>query len=265
MGKNKRTKRDKERRESGKPGGGEGRRDKAGGSGVYPRSAENIPGDAVIRTPQQWGQGARGAEGYEDSGGSELVWHEGQLLGGLTSDPSGRPTIDTHGGDRSKQHQADETGEEQSSEGGKRSGRTERGSPRRRRAAISRRTIKRDKKKTQLLERGEGPGAEEQIDSSVASPSEITTEGGPGTDSSYRLGGPVSQPGEPSNPRVRGTGGEGGYSTLGGGVYPDEGAYEDAPHYGDWQRHSSGTASAARGREGFSSPRDETRGGKGGD
>jgi hypothetical protein len=43
-----------------------------------------------------WGQGARGAAGYEDSGGSELVWHKGQLLGGLTAGPSGAPTIDIH-------------------------------------------------------------------------------------------------------------------------------------------------------------------------
>ncbi|HEU4647614.1 MAG TPA: hypothetical protein VFS33_01045 [Gemmatimonadales bacterium] len=89
-----------DRRESGAPGGGQGRRDEVGGSGVYSRSADNIPGDAVIRTPQQWGQGNRGAEGYGDSGGSELVWRNGVLLGGLTSDPSGRPSIDIHGVDR---------------------------------------------------------------------------------------------------------------------------------------------------------------------
>lgn len=89
-----------DRRESGAPGGGQGRRDEVGGSGVYSRSADNIPGDAVIRTPQQWGQGKRGAEGYEDSGGSELVWRNGELLGGLTSDAEGRPSIDIHGGDR---------------------------------------------------------------------------------------------------------------------------------------------------------------------
>jgi hypothetical protein len=54
-----------------------------------------------IRTPAAWGQGDRGAEGYNDSGGSELVWRDGQLLGGLTSGPSGTPTIDIHGGDTS--------------------------------------------------------------------------------------------------------------------------------------------------------------------
>jgi hypothetical protein len=106
----------KKRRESGEPGGGQGRRDEVGGSGVYSRSAENIPDDAVIRTPQQWGQGDRGAEGYEDSGGSELVWREGQLLGGLTSDASGRPTIDTHGGDRPDQYDTEKSSEEHSEE-----------------------------------------------------------------------------------------------------------------------------------------------------
>jgi hypothetical protein len=120
MAKKKNTIRDDERRESGQPGGGQGRRDKVGGSGVYPASAENIPGDAVIRTPQQWGQGDRGAEGYQDSGGSELVWREGQLLGGLTSDPSGRPTIDIHGGDRPEQHTAQASDEEQTTESSER-------------------------------------------------------------------------------------------------------------------------------------------------
>lgn len=49
-----------------------------------------------------WGQGNRGAEGYEDSGGSELIERDDQLLGGLISDASGRPTIDTHR--REKEH-----------------------------------------------------------------------------------------------------------------------------------------------------------------
>jgi len=52
-----------------------------------------------IRTPAAWGQGERGAEGYNDSGGSELVMRDGQLLGGLTSGPNGEPTIDIHGKD----------------------------------------------------------------------------------------------------------------------------------------------------------------------
>jgi hypothetical protein len=111
--KTKDTRRDDERRESGLPGGGQGRRDEVGGSGVYHKTSENIPGDAEIRTPWQWGQGERGAEGYEDSGGSELVPEGDQLLGGLTSDSSGRPSIDIHGGDRPEQHHPDLPGEEQ--------------------------------------------------------------------------------------------------------------------------------------------------------
>jgi len=85
------------RRESGQPGGGAGRRDEVGPTGVYPMSAGVPPGKhPEIRTPASWGQGDRGAEGYEDSGGSELVWRDGQLLGGLTAGPDGRPTIDIH-------------------------------------------------------------------------------------------------------------------------------------------------------------------------
>ena len=89
------------RRESGEPGGGQGRRDEVGPTGVYPMSGGIPEGKHLeIRTPASWGQGERGAAGYEDSGGSELVWRDGQLLGGLTSGPSGEPTIDIHGGDR---------------------------------------------------------------------------------------------------------------------------------------------------------------------
>ena len=87
--------------ESGNPGGGKGRRDEVGPTGVYPMSAGIPPGRHLeIRTPAAWGQGERGAEGYNDSGGSELVMRDGQLLGGLTAGPSGEPTIDIHGGDR---------------------------------------------------------------------------------------------------------------------------------------------------------------------
>jgi osmotically-inducible protein OsmY len=133
-------------------------------------------------------------------------------------------------------------------------------SPRSDGPAVSRRTIKREADSSQLLERGEGPTAEEQIDESVDSPSEITTEGGPGGDSSDAYGGSRSNPGELPNQRSGGTGGEGGYSTLGGGVYPDEGDPDDAPSYGDWQRHSSGASSGARGQEGMAFPGEHTWG-----
>jgi hypothetical protein len=88
-------------RESGEPGGGAGRRDEVGPTGVYPMSAGIPEGHhPEIRTQAAWGQGERGAEGYNDSGGSELVMRDGQLIGGLTAGPSGEPTIDIHGGDR---------------------------------------------------------------------------------------------------------------------------------------------------------------------
>src|SRR5918992_2933124 len=92
----------------------------------------------------------------------------------------------------------------------------------RRGPTISRRTIKREEDSSQLLERGEGPTAEEQLDPSVDSPSEITSEGGPGTDAAYRMGGPVGEAGGPPSSGGRGTGGEGGDSTPGGGGDPRE-------------------------------------------
>ena len=91
---------DEAKRESDQPGGGQGRRDEVGRSGVYPMSGEERPsGDAEVRTQAAWGQGDRGAEGYEDAGGSELTMREGQVLGGTTAGPSDEPTIDIHGGD----------------------------------------------------------------------------------------------------------------------------------------------------------------------
>ena len=70
---------EEERRESGRPGGGAGRRDEVGGSGVYPASAGNAPEGAEIRTQAGWGQGDRGAAGYEDSGSSELFFYDAEL------------------------------------------------------------------------------------------------------------------------------------------------------------------------------------------
>jgi CBS domain-containing protein len=62
----------KQDRESGRPGGGAGRRDEVGSSGVYPASGPHPPGDAPVVWPATWGQGKRGAAGYEDHGESEL-------------------------------------------------------------------------------------------------------------------------------------------------------------------------------------------------
>jgi hypothetical protein len=44
--------------------------------------------------------GSWGGGDYDESGGSNLVYRDGQLLGGLTAGPDGEPTIDIHGGDR---------------------------------------------------------------------------------------------------------------------------------------------------------------------
>jgi hypothetical protein len=90
-----------ERRESGEPGGGQGRVDVTEPSGVHPLSAGVDPNrNAEIRTQAAWGQGDRGPEGVNDAGGSELTMRDGQLLGGLTAGPNGEPTIDIHGKDR---------------------------------------------------------------------------------------------------------------------------------------------------------------------
>jgi hypothetical protein len=105
------------RRESGQPGGGTGRRDEVGPTGVYPMSGGVPPGKhPEIRTPASWGQGDRGAEGYNDSGGSELVWRDGQLLGGLTAGPDGKPTIDIHGGDKTGDRSAKQPDSDEKSE-----------------------------------------------------------------------------------------------------------------------------------------------------
>ncbi len=61
-----------EKRESGVPGGGQGRRDEVGETNVYPMSGSEMPeGDEIIRTPGELGQRGRGLEGYQDHGESE--------------------------------------------------------------------------------------------------------------------------------------------------------------------------------------------------
>jgi membrane protein len=46
--------------ETGQPGGGVGRREDVGGSGVHPRSAGTAPDDAEMRTPREWGEAGSG-------------------------------------------------------------------------------------------------------------------------------------------------------------------------------------------------------------
>ncbi|HMN29086.1 MAG TPA: CBS domain-containing protein, partial [Caldilineaceae bacterium] len=52
------------------------------GSGVYPASGPWPQGDAPFRGMAEWGQGERGASGYEDHGESEL---------NLSADALGKP------------------------------------------------------------------------------------------------------------------------------------------------------------------------------
>lgn len=59
-------------RESGLPGGGRGRVEEVGGSGVYPASGPLPKENAPVQGEASWGQGERGAAGYQDSGRSEL-------------------------------------------------------------------------------------------------------------------------------------------------------------------------------------------------
>jgi CBS domain-containing protein len=66
-------KKQENRRESGLPGGGAGRKEEIGGSGVYPMSGPHPPGDAPLVGQAGWGQGQRGAAGYEDHGESEII------------------------------------------------------------------------------------------------------------------------------------------------------------------------------------------------
>jgi hypothetical protein len=88
------------KRESGQPGGGQGRRDVVGKTPVYPVSADKLPPeeDMLIRTPGEFGQRGRGLEGYYDHGESGL--------GGLLT-----PNPETAGG----QPEAAEEGATQSS------------------------------------------------------------------------------------------------------------------------------------------------------
>ena len=127
-------------------------------------------------------------------------------------------------------------------------------SPARRRERV----IKRDEHESQLLERGEGPAG--PVGSFAGSPDRFTTEGGRGTNTPNRWGGWGRTDALPPNPRVANTGGDAGYSTIGGGTYYGEGDPDDAPGYGDWGRNATGATSGARGREGFDYPGEGTWG-----
>jgi hypothetical protein len=65
------TEEEAQRRESGLPGGGKARIDETGTTGVYPASGPLPEGEAEVRPMASWGQGERGAAGYEDHGDAE--------------------------------------------------------------------------------------------------------------------------------------------------------------------------------------------------
>lgn len=67
------------KRESGMPGGRQGRVDDVGKSGVYPASGPLPPHNAEAHGMASWGQGERGAAGYEDHGTSEVWFTEEEL------------------------------------------------------------------------------------------------------------------------------------------------------------------------------------------
>jgi hypothetical protein len=62
-----------EQADPGLPGGGVGRRDVTPMTSVYPASGPLPPGEAKVQPMGTFGQGDRGAEGYYDSGSSEII------------------------------------------------------------------------------------------------------------------------------------------------------------------------------------------------
>ncbi len=81
------------KREGGQPGGGQGRIDVVGHSGVHPGSGPYPEGDVPVRTLGEFVHGQRDEAGHEVEGGSELIYLKEQwiLLGGETPPSSGPP------------------------------------------------------------------------------------------------------------------------------------------------------------------------------
>jgi len=77
---------------------GRGRKDEVGRSGVYPFTRQDAPKDAAVRLAGSFGQGERGGSGYQDHGGSELSYQDGQVLGAL-DEKSGSMIADSATGD----------------------------------------------------------------------------------------------------------------------------------------------------------------------
>ena len=81
------------RRECGLPGGGQGRVDVVGYSGVYPATGPHPEREIPVRAPGEFVHGQWDELGPEVEGGSGLIYREeGILLGGATPPASGPPT-----------------------------------------------------------------------------------------------------------------------------------------------------------------------------
>jgi hypothetical protein len=61
-----------DKRDSGKPGGGAGRRDEVKGSPVWPGTGPYPPGDAAVKMGGEWGTNE--PKGYDESGTSEIFY-----------------------------------------------------------------------------------------------------------------------------------------------------------------------------------------------
>lgn len=103
------------------------------------------------------------------------------------------------------------------------------------------RVIREDPGRSQLLEEGQGPAG--PAGAFEGSPADSTTPN--------RYGGPLRRRDDPPNPRNQGAGGEGGFSTIGGGTYYGESSYHDAPDHGDWDRRATGAGPARREGPGY--------------
>ncbi len=87
------------REDSGQPGGGAGRREEPGRTGVWPASGPWPPGDATLVGQAEFGQGARGAAGAEESGSSEIVIEQRDPVCGVLVRPEDARSVE-HGGQR---------------------------------------------------------------------------------------------------------------------------------------------------------------------
>ena len=61
------------KRDSGQPGGGQGRTDEVGRTGVYPGSGPYPSGEAEVRTPGSFVHGQTDEQGRDIEGGSEVT------------------------------------------------------------------------------------------------------------------------------------------------------------------------------------------------